>query len=168
MKVLLAYDGMDHDRPALEEAAQIVAENPGSMITVMSVVSPKSTPSTVGHVPVAPHAHTDAAAAHDYLKEHGGIDAEMKLGHGDPAKEIVDEARTGQYDVIVTGTHGRGALGRLAFGSVSREIAETAPCTVLIVSPDHRIRVQPRVIVEPRASTYTARSVGDLRDRPSS
>jgi nucleotide-binding universal stress UspA family protein len=150
MKLLLAYDGMEHGLPALEEAAQIAAQEPATEITIMSVVSPRSTPSTVGHVPDAPHAHMDAATAHEYLKEHGGIDAEMKLSHGDPAEEIVREAQAGRYDLILTGTHGRGAIGRLVFGSVSRDVAENAPCTVLVVSPEHRVRIEPRVVVEPR------------------
>lgn len=151
MKLLLAYNGMDHGQAALEESARVAAENDGAEITIFSVISSESTPLSHGYVPVAPHAHLDVATAHEYLKQHGGIEAETKVSQGDPAEEIVREARAGHYDMIVTGTHGRGPIGRLVFGSVSRQVAEHAPCTVLIVSPDHRVRVEPRVFVEPRA-----------------
>ena len=52
---------------------------------------------------------------------------------GRPATAIVEEATRGGFDLVVLGTHGRGALGRLAFGSVSEEVLRAAPCPVLVV-----------------------------------
>lgn len=52
---------------------------------------------------------------------------------GRPATVIVAEATRGDFDLVVLGTHGRGALGRLAFGSVSEEVLRAAPCPVLVV-----------------------------------
>jgi nucleotide-binding universal stress UspA family protein len=152
MKILLAYDGFERSQPALEEAARIAADEPGADIKTLSVVPPDARGSKAGgHVGMAPHAHEDVARAHAYLRERG-IPSEMKIAHGDPAEEILREAREGAYDMLVTGTRGRGPVARLLLGSVSHELAEKAPCTVLIVSEEHRVRIEPRVVVEARAS----------------
>jgi len=50
-----------------------------------------------------------------------------------PALEIVRHARPS--DLIVCGTHGRSALGRIAFGSVATKLLWKAPCPVLVVRP---------------------------------
>jgi nucleotide-binding universal stress UspA family protein len=150
MKVLFAYDGFDHSQPALEEASRLAKES-GAAITILGVVPPDARGSkSGGHVGMAPHAHEDVATAHGYLRERG-IESEMKIEHGDPAEVILAEARAGGYDMIVSGTRGRGPVARLLLGSVSHKVAEGAPCTVMIVSDEYRVRVEPRVIVEPRA-----------------
>jgi nucleotide-binding universal stress UspA family protein len=39
-------------------------------------------------------------------------------------------------DVIVVGSHGRGAIERLLLGSVSEQVVRHAPCPVLVVRPE--------------------------------
>jgi nucleotide-binding universal stress UspA family protein len=76
MKLLLAYDGADHTRPALEEAAKVAAAE-GAEVTVLSVVSPEDSPSRFGTGPrPQPHEYADEAQA--YLHEHG-VRAETKV-----------------------------------------------------------------------------------------
>jgi len=151
MKMLLAFDGFIYSRPALEEAAKIAAEE-DARVTVFSVVPPDARGSKAGgHVGMAPHAQEDVDQAQAYLREHG-VEAKTKVAHGDPGDEVLKEARAGGYDLIVTGTRGQGRVARLLMGSVSHKVADNAPCTVLVVSEDHRVRVEPRVVVEPRVS----------------
>jgi len=55
-----------------------------------------------------------------------------------PAAEIVEYARTNGVDLIVMGTHGRGAIAHLLMGSVAERVVRTAPCPVLTVrNPEH-------------------------------
>jgi nucleotide-binding universal stress UspA family protein len=55
-----------------------------------------------------------------------------------PATEIVDYARKNGIDLIVMGTHGRGAIAHLFMGSVAERVVRTAPCPVLTVrNPEH-------------------------------
>jgi nucleotide-binding universal stress UspA family protein len=54
---------------------------------------------------------------------------------GPPAREIVRLAAEDGTDLLVLGTHGRGALGRALAGSVGSEVARAAPCSVLLVPP---------------------------------
>ena len=51
----------------------------------------------------------------------------------DAANCIVREAEDRQMDLIVMGTHGRGAVASLLMGSVARHVVRTAGCPVLTV-----------------------------------
>jgi len=52
---------------------------------------------------------------------------------GTPAVELLRKAAEWKADLIVAGSHGRGAIGRFFLGSVSKKIAEKANCSVRIV-----------------------------------
>lgn len=51
---------------------------------------------------------------------------------GRPATAIVDEARQLGSELIIIGSHNHGALATLTLGSVSAEVADHAPCPVLV------------------------------------
>jgi nucleotide-binding universal stress UspA family protein len=50
-----------------------------------------------------------------------------------PASAIVTFAREHGVDLIVMGTHGRGAMMRMMLGSVAEQVVRSAPCPVLVV-----------------------------------
>ncbi len=52
---------------------------------------------------------------------------------GTPPVAIVAYARRERIDLIVMGTHGRGAMAHLLIGSVAENVVRTAPCPVLTV-----------------------------------
>ncbi len=52
---------------------------------------------------------------------------------GEPAKEITDFARENDADLIVVGTHQKGAWKALFDGAPSRDIVREAPCAVFLV-----------------------------------
>ena len=55
-----------------------------------------------------------------------------------PSAAIVTYARDAAIDLIVMGTHGRGAIAHLLMGSVAERVVRTAPCPVLTVRhPEH-------------------------------
>ena len=143
MKVLLAYDGFEHSKHALEEAAELAANGFGEL-TILSVVPEAEAGASKagGHRWLAPHAHQDVAIAHRYLAEYR-VEAEMKIAYGDPVEQIRKEAAEGDYDFIVVGSHGRGPVGRMFLGSVSTALLEAAPCAVLVVAKDTTVRREP-------------------------
>ena len=64
-----------------------------------------------------------------------------------PAAAIVEYARAHAIDLVVIGTHGRGAVAHLLLGNVAERVVRTAPCPVLTVrSPEHEF-VQPDALV---------------------
>ena len=142
MKILLAYDGFEHSKHALEEAAELGASGFGEL-TILSVVPETEAGASKagGHRWLAPHAHQDVAIAHRFLAERG-IEAEMKIAYGDPVDEIRQEAAAGAYDFIVVGSHARGAIGRVLLGSISKALLEEAPCPVLVAGKNVTVRRQ--------------------------
>jgi nucleotide-binding universal stress UspA family protein len=51
---------------------------------------------------------------------------------GDPALELTRECAEG-VDLLVVGSRGYGPVARVLLGSVSRKVAQEAPCPVLVV-----------------------------------
>lgn len=62
-----------------------------------------------------------------------GVQVDRRLESGDPAKVIVETANGGDYDVIVIGSRGHGAIGRFLLGSVSDHVNHYANRSVLLV-----------------------------------
>jgi len=52
---------------------------------------------------------------------------------GDPATAIVERAKSGGYDLLIMGTHGRTGLSHVLMGSVAEKVVRRAPCAVLTV-----------------------------------
>lgn len=59
----------------------------------------------------------------------------LQVAIGDPANEIVQSAVDVDADLILVGTHGRAAVGRLVLGSVAEGVMRKAPCSVLVARP---------------------------------
>jgi nucleotide-binding universal stress UspA family protein len=54
---------------------------------------------------------------------------------GSPYVEIVTYAQENQIDLIILGTHGRGAIAHMLLGSIAEKVVRKAPCPVLTVRP---------------------------------
>ena len=72
------------------------------------------------------------------------IGAEAAIGS--PGSEIIGKADEWRPDLIVVGSHGHTALGRMFFGSVSQKVVNEARCSVRvsrgrIVEPDVPVRI---------------------------
>lgn len=65
---------------------------------------------------------------------------EMAIRYGNPAEEIIKESA--HHDLIVMGSHGRGAAGRRVFGSTTDRVARHGSTPVMIVrTGDHGIDI---------------------------
>jgi nucleotide-binding universal stress UspA family protein len=67
------------------------------------------------------------------LAEIGLSHARVVLPHGNPPTEIVRAAKSENADLIIVGTHGRGAIAHLLLGSVAERVVRSASCPVLTV-----------------------------------
>ena len=63
------------------------------------------------------------------------------------AAAIVPYAKTQMIDLIIVGTHGRGAMKQLVIGSVAERVVRTAPCPVLAVRAHEREFIAPDALV---------------------
>lgn len=65
------------------------------------------------------------------------IVATVKRG-SNVAHAITEYAKTNAIDLIIVGTHGRGAVSRFLMGSVAERVVRSAPCPVLTVRANER------------------------------
>ena len=129
-KILVAFDGTEPARRALELAAELAGRFEAT-VGVVSVV-----PVHPGRAPIDPwddrEVHITALAeAKAILLEHG-IEPVLYEPAGDPAKTIEEVAEDGDFDMIVVGSRGHGTLSRVLQGSVSEHIATHASATVVV------------------------------------
>jgi nucleotide-binding universal stress UspA family protein len=66
-----------------------------------------------------------------------GVDTTALLVHGATVETILEEASDLEVDMIVVGTHGRGAMYQLLMGSVSEAVLHKSRYPVLVV-PTHK------------------------------
>jgi nucleotide-binding universal stress UspA family protein len=130
-RILLAYDGGEPARRALDTAVEL-AKKFDALISVVSVV-----PFHAGRLPLDPW---DDVAVHNAELEEArsllalqGIEAELLAPIGDPAHTIERIARDGGFDTVVIGSRGLGVLSRMLQGSVSGHVATHAEGTVVVV-----------------------------------
>lgn len=69
------------------------------------------------------------------------------LKSNNPAAAIVDYARDANVDIVIMGTHGRGAVAHMLMGSVAERVVRTAPCPVLTVRHPEREFIRPDALV---------------------
>lgn len=63
------------------------------------------------------------------------------------AEAVVKYAKDNAIDLIVTGTHGRGAVKHFLMGSVAERVVRSAPCPVLTVREHERDFIAPDALV---------------------
>ena len=63
-----------------------------------------------------------------------GTRESIRLLRGDPARELCREAARG-YDLLVTGTHGRGRTAAFLLGSTVQELLLRTPIPIVVVRP---------------------------------
>ena len=63
------------------------------------------------------------------------------------AAAVTAYAQAQQIDLIIVGTHGRGAVKQLIMGSVAERVVRTAPCPVLAVRAHEREFIAPDALV---------------------
>jgi nucleotide-binding universal stress UspA family protein len=62
-----------------------------------------------------------------------GVAVSFLVWEGEPGPSIVDAATSEKVDMVIVGSHGRGAVGRILIGSVSEYVVRHAACPVLVV-----------------------------------
>jgi nucleotide-binding universal stress UspA family protein len=143
MKVLLGYDGSTYADAAIDDlqwaglpettdAVVLSAVEWPAMLAVRNwgMVQTDFSPEWMKRIEHAQQLADTGAARVRKLFPKWNIDIEPS--GGDPADSILEKARTWPADLILVGTHGRGAVGRAVLGSVSMKVVRHAPCPVRV------------------------------------
>ncbi len=140
-KILVATDGSEKSKHAMEEAAAL-AKAFDAEITVVSVsqdtqfyIGDQTFGS--GHMFVLQEDIEKAVKqilkrASEFFAEKG-LEVKTVLGKGYPADVICETADEGDFDLIVMGSRGLGSIKGFILGSVSSRVAHHCKKNVLIV-----------------------------------
>ena len=131
--IVLAYDGSDPARRALERTAEVAN---GAAVTVISAVqifpAMGRAAASIDEDEIAERKQQLKDAA-DYLRGKS-IEPETVVARGvDVAGAILEEAREADADLIVVGSSGKNLAKRVVLGSVSSKVVHGSPCDVLVV-----------------------------------
>jgi len=135
-KVLLATDLTDASAAATDEAF-VLAQRLGAALLVVSVIDPGSLRLPGGRFTErVDQVRARREVAAQQLVERGrgvGVRVSFLVWEGNPGEAIVEAADAEDADLILVGSHGRGAVGRVLLGSVSEFVVRNAHCPVLVV-----------------------------------
>ena len=130
MRILLCSDGS----PTSEQTARFATyllKAPGNQVTLFGVIESEHDAGAIKHSLDLLFARLRPARS----------EVGIQTARGHAAEEILREAETGSYDLIVLGARGRRGLTRFRIGSTSSRVAQYAPCSVLVVKqPSQEIR----------------------------
>ena len=168
MKLLIAYDGSKYAESALDDLthAGLPAKGEALVMMVAEVWLPPP-PSAYEIVQLAVEAKGPLGLERKYMAGSLAVKnaaalaekaatrfkanfPEWKVKHesvwGSPTSELFSEAEEWKADLIVTGSHGRSAVGRLFLGSISQWLLNEARCSVRVArgkvdEPDFPVRL---------------------------
>jgi nucleotide-binding universal stress UspA family protein len=169
MRLLIAYDGSDCSDSALDDLthAGLPAQGEALVLSVAEVWMPPPPPSSyeivemattdnnpldlerkymVGSDAVIDAGELAARAAARFRANFPNWKVEHEAVWGSPNWELFSKAEEWKADLIVTGSHGRSALGRLFLGSISQWLLNEARCSVRVArgkldEPDFPVRL---------------------------
>ena len=149
-KILVATDFSDHARAALRHAVGL-AQAFSSEVILCHVVESADWVSQIpptGETYFPPNLpelqeQESRGLCQKLLTEFNVENGRYLLPHGSAFAEIVRTARAEDVDLIVIGTHGRGAVAHMLMGSVAERVVRKAPCPVLTVREGEHEFVHP-------------------------
>jgi len=144
MKLLVAVDLSESTQTIVEKVEEINKEYPAK-VWILHNAEPEP---DILEFKVDPLAARETLAKkfhneHRQIQEianrlrKAGLDATALLVHGATVETILKEASDLDVDMIVVGTHGRGAMYQLLLGSVSKGILHKSRYPVLVI-PTHK------------------------------
>ena len=131
--LLVPMDGSDHAKEALAVACD-VAEHHDARVSVVGALDFAALMQVPFTAPIEEESlanfqrYTDQELSRVPEARRGGASAV----YGEPAAVISQYAREHEVDLIVMSTHGIGAKGGYALGSVALKVLQSAPCPVLL------------------------------------
>ena len=136
MRILLAYDGSDCADAALADLRRAGLPD-DAQFAVLSVVEhwlpPTSSLELLGGVDATKEFEALLRRGASKLSElNPAWEVKTELPTGSPAAAIIAKADEWHANLIVVGAHGRTALGKFFFGSVSQNVLHESRCSVRI------------------------------------
>ncbi|MEZ6129119.1 MAG: universal stress protein [Planctomycetaceae bacterium] len=142
-RILVPTDFSEPGRNALSYAVAF-ADQFGAAVELLHVVEPLPTGTLLSYTSIDDLRHSMLKEAEQQLEGLHSAWADYafpvhrSVVEGFAFVEILKHAKESNADLIVMGTHGRGAVAHMLLGSVAEKIVRKAPCPVLTVRhPEH-------------------------------
>ncbi|HEV8721423.1 MAG TPA: universal stress protein [Candidatus Binatia bacterium] len=135
-KILLAYDGSDGAKLALEKVVDF-AKLANAELHLLAVGRIPEYAETVSETEEAREQARSYYSkimedAADHLKQ-GGLSAKVHIDFGKPADTILRIAEELKVDLVVLGTHPHTAVRRRFLGATVDKVIDHAHCSVLVI-----------------------------------
>ncbi len=139
-KILVAYDGSPHSKQALNWAIDLSLLS-GSQVVAVKVFETSQLFAAAETGGARFMAMLDEIRREDQrlmdevaaVGQARGVKVKGEVLQGNIAREILDYAHKNNFDIIIAGTKGHGALEELLMGSVTRSLVSLAHIPVLVV-----------------------------------
>lgn len=138
-KILVAYDGSELSKKALEYGKSLVLQDEQAeleVVTVMTLSGFIGSYEAYSFMEMRSIAETAANSRLEEAKEQLALVPKVinaQLLEGDPAAQIIEYATENEFDLIVMGSRGLGRVREFFLGSVSHNVVQMAKCPVLII-----------------------------------
>jgi nucleotide-binding universal stress UspA family protein len=156
--ILVAVDGSPDAEAALAHAASL-ARDQNARLTLLTAIPPLPATALLASGAAPPrsevirHYADTLRHATDSLPD--DISVTTLLVEATPARALIQRAESGDYDLVVMGSHGHGRLHNSLLGCVSQKVLSASPIPVLLTRA-------PREEPAPATVTLPAR-VGESR-----
>ncbi len=139
-KILIAFDGTEDSRVALNQGAELAALC-GAELVLVSVMER-------GIDVAAAEAYASGTADEEALDQsrsileeemvhlaERGLTGTTRVAYGHPPDQIMETAREVGADLVVIGHRSHGLWSRLANESVGVQLVKNPPCSILVIPP---------------------------------
>lgn len=189
MKILIAFDGSDCADAALDDLqrAGLPTDAEAIVLSVTEVWLPPPAPTVLEIVEESEQVFVPADLKKVYVRNSKAMETAHAMAEkacvrlrsnfpgwqvhaesecGSPAWEIINKADTWKPDLVVVGSHGRSALGRLILGSVSQKVLTESHASVRIARGRVEVDDSPvRIVVAVDGSPGAATAVRSVASR---
>lgn len=133
--ILVALDGSDLSEEVIGSLQQIHLQPAATVVLAHVIVHLGANPDIAVDRPQAdtetiPHHQLEKLQAYQAALP---CKSTLELVTGNPAEEIIRLASIHQADLIIMGSRGLTGMNRILQGSVSSQVVEDAPCSVMVV-----------------------------------
>jgi nucleotide-binding universal stress UspA family protein len=136
-RIVVGVDGSEAAATALRFAAAEAHRRGASLEVVHAWTFPylaEASPAMLDFDFAQGAAELLAQVVRDTLGDEPGVPVEQVVVRSTPAEALTTRAEGA--DLVVVGSRGRGGFAGLLLGSVSQQVANHAPCPVVIVPPN--------------------------------
>jgi nucleotide-binding universal stress UspA family protein len=154
-QVVVAYDFSATAEIALQQAVDLACKDPTSTLHFLTAVDSKGDYRTAERIQQDLLDHVQRAL--DVRRPDRDVEFYVHARIGPPVAVILELAAEVGADLVIVGSHGRGAMGRFLLGSVSEGVLHGSRCPVMVARAKQYAQTAPAPSVDLHRYSYLER-----------